>query len=97
MALFFEFREDQLQKIGYSCKYPFLIYQAYLEKPVFFKNSMNHIKQCYGISHYGIYPKFLKEKYTLNDICLTKEIYKFDRVIYINEKGNIIKEKNCPL
>lgn len=97
VALFFEFRENQYQKIGYSCRYPFLIYQAYLEKPVFFKNSMNHIKECYKISDYGIYPKFLKEKFTLNDICLTKEIYKFNRVIYINEKGQIIKKKNCPL
>lgn len=54
VALFFEFREDQYQKIGYSCRYPFLIYQSYLEKPVFFKNSISHIKKCYKISDYGV-------------------------------------------
>ena len=97
VALFLEFKENQYQKIGYSCRYPFLIYQTYLEIPIFFNNSLNHIKECYKISDYGIYPKFLKEKYNLNDVCLIKKIYKFNKVIYIDEKGQIIKTQNCPL
>lgn len=95
IALFLKFETDQYQKIGYSCKYPFLVYQAYLGIPIFAENFLEYIQNCNNITEYGIYPKLLKNKYSLNEICEITKNYNVREVVYINIKGEIIKTLSC--
>ena len=95
IALVLKFEADQYKKIGYSCKYPFLVYQAYLGIPIFAENFSKHIQTCHNITEYGIYPKLLKNKYAPNEICEITETYNVREIIYINIKGEIIKTLSC--